>query len=581
MKKSVKIAALLSACVLCSSLVGCNVTTSTITTRIELKDNQALLTNPNMGWNFAYYSNTFTEFNQYLGENDYLDNFPCDLLFMRVGWSYWQPQENEYDWERFEDILEPWWEQGKRVVLGWVVTHPGDQNTPLWVKDAGAQGKTYYWDRKIKTEFVDDAGYAIEEVEGGGTVYETEMYDTESESYAPEYYFSYSEYDLNGNGRLDENEEDPNGDGLLDATWQSQQNFYGSTTESVAWALNESGDPAWNNGNQVDRADWQNFRPTWVVDYADEIFLEKFNAFLSAAAERYDDNPLVEVIDVCSLGDWGEGHSAFTRLNKFNRATINKHVDMFVTNFQNTQIVVNDDLEQYYGDGFSEYCVERGVGVVDCSVACSFSSPNDLVGNIGNTAVTDLFWREEAVMLENHFANPPTEALLDSVNQCHASYARIHYDPAAYLATAWADKITLRLGYRLAFKEVGFSALQMGSNVTIEYTMQNLGAAPCYQGGKPTFYILDSTGQICCEASDDFDVKDLKVAQSVEKTPEYTGSLTMKLPDKFYEDQTGRYYLAVGVEYDGKPYYNLPLDNQDENGRKLYKIATFTIGEVY
>ena len=575
MRKSFKIAAAVASFLIAFSGAGCS---SPNFTKIELKDNGALLTNPNMGWNFAYYSNTFTEFNQYLGEGDYLDNYPCDILFMRVGWRYWQPEEEKYDWERFEEILRPWWEKGKRVVLGWVVTHPGDQNTPLWVKDAGASGNTYYWDKKVLE--VDDAGYTVK-TEKGETVYDEELYDEESERYAPEYYLSYSEYDTNKNGRLDEGEKDPNGDGWLDATWQSQQNFYGSTTESVDWALNEACDPDWNNGNPVDSEDYKNFRPTWVVDYNDPVFLEKFNGFLAAAAARYDNDPRVEVVDICSLGDWGEGHSAYTRLNKFSRAAIQKHINMFATQFKNTQIVANDDLEQYYGAGFSEYCVERGVGVVDCSVACTFSSPNDLVGNVGNTAVTDLFWREEAVMLENHFANPPTEALLDSVNQCHASYARIHYDPAAYLATEWADKITLRLGYRLTFTGVEVSELKMGTTATIKYTLKNTGAAPCYQGGNPTFYILDSTGRVCCKATDDFDVKDLKVAQSVEKTPEYTGELTMKLPDKFYEDQTGRYYLAVAVTYDGEACYNLPLDNQDENGRKMYKIAKFTIGEVY
>ena len=155
---------------------------------ITLEDNGALITNPNMGWNFAYYSNTKTQFNQHLSKNDYLDEFPCDVIFMRIGWNYWEPEEGKYDWEYFENIMKDWWAQGKRTVLGWVVTHPGDQNTPLWVKEAGAEGKTYYWDKKV-LEFTSK-----------GPVYDEEIYNPSSQRYAPEYYLSYSEYDLNGNG---------------------------------------------------------------------------------------------------------------------------------------------------------------------------------------------------------------------------------------------------------------------------------------------------------------------------------------------------------------------------------------------
>lgn len=577
MKRLIKALAILLALVFCFSLVSCS---KKDYTTVTLEDNGALITNPNMGWNFAYYSNTFTEFNQYLGNNDYLDEFPCDVLFMRVGWSYWNPAENEYAWDSFEEVLKPWWDRGKRVVLGFVATHPGDQNTPLWVKDAGANGIMYYWDRTVKT---DKSGYAV--LTDGKVEYTDEVYESGSRfDGQPKYVLSYSEYDLNQNGRLDEGETDPNGDGWLDPTWQSQQDFLGSTTEAVAWGLNTKKDSAWNNGQEVDLSavdGYKNLRPTWVVNYDDPVFLDKYGKFLEAAAERYDGTDYLDVVDICSLGDWGEGHSAYTRGNKFNAATIRKHIDLYRKYFTKTPIVINDDCEPYYGEGFSEYCIENDVGVVDCSVAISEDIKYGAPGNIGNVAVTDLFWRDEIVMLENHFGMACTSALLESVNQCHASYARIHYDPQAYLDTEWADAITLRLGYRLNFTEVSFSKLQMGSKLKIEFKMKNTGAAPCYQGGNPTFYIIDSSGQILCETTSEFDVKDLVVKADVTKAPESTGTAMMQLPKQFYKDQTGRYYLAVAVTVDGEPYYNLPLDNQDENGRKIYKVATFTIGEVF
>ena len=560
----------LCALMLCS-LTACGLSNKD-TKVITLEDNGALITNPNMGWNFAYFSNTKTQFNQYLGSNDYLDEFPCDLIFMRIGWCYWEPVEGEYNWEYFDNIMKGWWDQGKRAILGFVVTHPGDQNTPLWVKEAGAEGKTYYWDKKV-LEYTSE-----------GVIYDEEIYDPKSPRYNPEYYLSISDYDANGNGILDPGETDLNGDGYLDTTYQAEQGYFAGTSETQDWAQNLIHDPAWNNGEEVRMEpgtdDYRNLRPTWVVNYDDKVFLEKLENFLKAAAEHYDNNPLVEVIDICTFGDWGEGNVVMTRKSRPTPSAVKKHIDLHQKYFKNTTVVINDDAMQY-GGGILDYAIEAGVGVVDDSVSCSFSSPTDTVGNTGNVDVTDMFWKEKTVMLENHFANAPTEALWISVNECHASYARIHADPARYLQTEWVDMITLRLGYRLTFTEVTVSELNMGKEVEFTFRIKNTGAAPCYQGGNPTFYIVDSTGRICCEAISDFDVKDLEVADTAEEAIAQTGKATMKLPKQFYEDQDGTYYIAVAVTVDGEPCYNLPLDNKDENGRKLYNIGTFKIGEGF
>ena len=55
---------------------------------ITLTDNQALLTNPDMGWNFTYYANCIYAFGDELQSGDYLDDFPCETVFFRIGWNY-------------------------------------------------------------------------------------------------------------------------------------------------------------------------------------------------------------------------------------------------------------------------------------------------------------------------------------------------------------------------------------------------------------------------------------------------------------------------------------------------------------
>lgn len=127
---------------------------------VTLSDNGAKLTNPNMGWNFTYYANTVYDFNNTLVEGDFLDDFPCDIAFFRIGWNWIEPVEGQFNFDFIDEIAKDWISRGKRIALCFVVTFIGDQSTPLWVRDAGAEGHQYYWRPKI-TGYDQDTGEPI------------------------------------------------------------------------------------------------------------------------------------------------------------------------------------------------------------------------------------------------------------------------------------------------------------------------------------------------------------------------------------------------------------------------------------
>lgn len=107
---------------------------------ITLGDTRALLTNPGMGWNFAYHSNNLNIFANTLRPGDYLDAFPCDIVYFRLGWADVEKQEGVYDWSVIDKAADEWTARGKRIAVRFCAAFPGNQNTPLWVRDAGAQG---------------------------------------------------------------------------------------------------------------------------------------------------------------------------------------------------------------------------------------------------------------------------------------------------------------------------------------------------------------------------------------------------------------------------------------------------------
>ena len=112
---------------------------------IKLQDNNKALTNPGMGWNQMYY--TFDDVIVPNGDdvNDLLDWLPCDIVSFRLSWAKLEPQEKQYNWKIIDDVANAWSNAGKRLSFKFYTNFLWDyankQATPLWVKEAGAQGK--------------------------------------------------------------------------------------------------------------------------------------------------------------------------------------------------------------------------------------------------------------------------------------------------------------------------------------------------------------------------------------------------------------------------------------------------------
>ena len=109
----------------------------------KMSDNGALITNPGMGWDFGYYANSLTNFGSTLKPDDYLDEFPCDICYFRLGWSDIEPEKGQYRWDLIDDVADKWIARGKRIAFRICCVFPGHQDTPLWVKDMGAEGVEY------------------------------------------------------------------------------------------------------------------------------------------------------------------------------------------------------------------------------------------------------------------------------------------------------------------------------------------------------------------------------------------------------------------------------------------------------
>ena len=110
------------------------------------------LENPHKGWYHHYYDNGVHKYQ--VDDDSSLDQFPgMDHLYIRLAWSFFEKEEDQYDWSRIDEVIDYWVPKGYKISFRVTAKETGDLGaavnqkvddvcyaTPKWVRDAGAQG---------------------------------------------------------------------------------------------------------------------------------------------------------------------------------------------------------------------------------------------------------------------------------------------------------------------------------------------------------------------------------------------------------------------------------------------------------
>jgi hypothetical protein len=105
-------------------------------------DTGEALVNPGMGWTLHFYSNLIENYGSKLEPFDTLDDWPgLSVIYLRVPWSFLEPNEGVFNWSLFDTPAQRWIAKGRQIAIrvscseSWL-----RYATPRWVQDAGAQG---------------------------------------------------------------------------------------------------------------------------------------------------------------------------------------------------------------------------------------------------------------------------------------------------------------------------------------------------------------------------------------------------------------------------------------------------------
>ncbi|AHF89913.1 hypothetical protein OPIT5_06455 [Opitutaceae bacterium TAV5] len=109
---------------------------------INLTDSHEALINPGMGWVLHYYDNWIDLYGSDLAPSDTVSDFPgLGVCYLRLPWSWLQPEENRFQWSVLDTPAQRWIREGKRIALRVSACEPGEEYaTPRWVQEQGAPG---------------------------------------------------------------------------------------------------------------------------------------------------------------------------------------------------------------------------------------------------------------------------------------------------------------------------------------------------------------------------------------------------------------------------------------------------------
>jgi len=353
-------------------------------------DSDIVCKNPHKGWEFHFFDNGITKYGNRMKPGDYLKNFPgLANIYLRLAWSYLEPEEGKYNWQTIDTVITKWVAQGYKISFRITCKETSQPAfaTPKWVMEAGAKG------------------------------------------------------------------------------------FFPKESRIGSWA----------------------------PDYGDPIFLAKLEKFHKAFAARYASKPWVEFIDIGSIGEWGEGHTAQSGWIDVPVPVVKKHIDLYRRCYPNSTLILSDDyLEQRDTDDGADdellaYAKKNHLGFRDDSSCVNWYV---ILGfgysNIRSPEFFDSVWDNIPVVLEcDHYAAVKKMNLWDDgkrfekgIDETHATFISFHYFPREWLAENMevAKKLANKCGYWY-FPKYAVMPDTLRKNSTHNYlkmTWENHGVAPAY-----------------------------------------------------------------------------------------------------
>ena len=326
-------------------------------------------------------------------------------------------------------------------------------------------------------------------------------------------------------------------------------------------------------------------RKHWVPDFADTLFQEKHFQLIHELGKRYDGHADLDLVDIGSVGLWGEWHMSGTTAVDTGKPVPLPSVEMRQTiidawrrAFPTTPKVVLIGSEE----GMSR-TVKDGLGWrADClGDLGGFSKTWNHMDHfyrqqIEKTSASDA-WKAAPVAFEScwDMRKWKEEAwdiryIFDYALRLHASHMNNKSAPVPEGARGEIERFLRRLGYRLVIRSIEHNATaRAGEKLAIHVAWENVGVAPPYHDSRVALRVTPR-GEVTPTPMI------VITEQSIRGWPPgaQRTELSLAIPDS---TSAGDYVLAIGVVEPGTgtPAIHLAIADRDASG--WYPVSRFAV----
>lgn len=313
----------------------------------------------------------------------------------------------------------------------------------------------------------------------------------------------------------------------------------------------------------------------WAPDMDSPLFQAAHFRFIRALGERYDGHPDIDLLDIGTVGLWGEWHMSGTGVAMPSEATRRAIVDAWRAAFPTTPtVMLIGDREPL------RYAVEQGCGWrADClgdfgGFSATWNHMEHFYRQQLAAAGAEEAWRTAPVAFESCWdmrkwveEGWSLRSIFEYALELHASYLNNKSAPlpAGDEARAEVERFLRRLGYRLVLRRLEHPAtVAAGRTVRFESTWDNVGVAPPYRDWRLAVRIErdQQRGYAAGESVNGW------------LPGEHQAGIDLAVPA---EATPGRYTVAVAVVAPGtwEPAVRLAIDGRGDDG--WYAVSSLEV----
>jgi hypothetical protein len=310
----------------------------------------------------------------------------------------------------------------------------------------------------------------------------------------------------------------------------------------------------------------------YEVDLEEPVVKEYHEKLIRALGERYDGHPDLALVDIGSVGLWGEWHNYCDPDLMPGDATRKEIIDLYYSAFPNTPLtaLVDDRPNVVYANskGRSAW---RG--------DCWGNGPGPGVGwNHHEDSYWPMVemmpdgWKEGTVTLEpcgtfGSYPTPPADVVDDAI-AWHATFVqnKSHSIPSNWLPDI--ERLVKKLGFRLTIRSVTYNKMTSpGKTLDVKMIWENLGIAPPYRDHRIAFRLKNINSEYTALIVTDTSIKGwLPGEKSVEINYDIPGEI-----------DPGDYTLEMGVVFHSAPDHVIPVANNGRTDDGWYGLGKITL----